>query len=143
MEDWITWLISGGGLIFGFVGAACTAILPILVLVGLGVFLVRRGRKSGAARQAAQAWPSTTGTVLSSSVQVRRIGRSRQEIPAVIYQYEVGGRAYQGHVVRAGSQFGEIRIAGEARRTVDRYPPGASVTVYYNPGNPQESALER
>ena len=33
--------------------------------------------------------------------------------------------------------------SGAARQTVARYPIGASVTVYYNPSNPAESALER
>jgi len=33
--------------------------------------------------------------------------------------------------------------AGQAQATVARFPVGATVTVYYNPSNPSESALER
>ena len=35
-----------------------------------------------------------------------------------------------------------VRVIGQAQATVARYPIGANVTVYYNPANPTESALE-
>jgi hypothetical protein len=117
--------------------------LPLLIIGGLVVFLLRRGAQSNAARQTAQAWPSTSGTVLMSTIQVRRTGRSRSEIPVVVYQYQVGGQMYQGQVIRAGDQFGTIRVMGQAQATVARYPVGAAVTVYYDPANPANAALER
>lgn len=104
--------------------------LPIAILAGLAVYLLRRGQKSGAARQAAQSWASTTGTVLMSTVQVQRVSRRRSEIPVVVYQYQVGGRTYQGNVIRAGDQFLTIRIMGQAQATAARYPAGSTVTVY-------------
>jgi hypothetical protein len=139
----LQWLFVGGTAGIGSLGAACAIILPIAVAAGLAVYLVRRGQKAGAARQAAQSWASTTGTVLTSSVQVRRISRRRSEIPVVAYQYQVGGQAYQGNVIRAGDQFLTIRIMGQAQATAARYPTGSTVTVYYNPANPAEAALER
>jgi hypothetical protein len=36
-----------------------------------------------------------------------------------------------------------ITSSGDAYKTIDRYPVGAIVTVYYNPANPAEAALER
>ena len=93
--------------------------------------------------QAAQTWSSTMGTVLSSSVQTRPTGRSHSTFPVVVYQYEVNGKTYQSQTIKAGDQFMNIRVIGEAQATVARYPIGASVMVYYNPENPAESALER
>jgi len=34
-------------------------------------------------------------------------------------------------------------LMGDAQKTIERYPVGAQVMVYYNPANPAESALER
>lgn len=143
MDDWLVWLTTGGTLGIGVITAICTTCLPVLIIGGLGVFLLRRAGQSNAARQAAQAWSSTTGNVLMSTIQVRRSGRSRSEIPVVVYQYEVRGQMYQGQVIRAGDQYGTIRVMGQAQATVARYPVGMSVTVYYDPANPANAALER
>ena len=144
MNDPLTWLLTGGGLAVGLLGVICTAVIPLVIVGGLVVFLVRRSRQSGEARQAAQVWPSAAGTVLMSTIQIRRSGRhSRSEVPVVVYQYHVNGQMYQGNRIRAGDQFLTVRVAGQAQATLARYPAGAPVTVYYNPVNPAESALER
>ena len=61
----------------------------------------------------------------------------------MVYQYEVNGQSYQGQRIKASDKFMSIRISGEAQATVARYPAGSRVTVYYDPNNPSESALER
>jgi hypothetical protein len=141
--DNLNWLISGFGILTGMVGAACTIFVPILLLGGLGFFLYKRNQQSNAARQAAQSWLSTGGKVLMSSVQSRRSGNSTSTFPVVVYQYEVNGKTHQNQTIKAGDQFMNVRILGQADATVARYPIGANVTVYYNPANPAESALER
>jgi hypothetical protein len=137
------WIIAGFTLLLSVGGAASTIILPVLILGAIGWFLYRRNQQSMAYRQAAESWPATTGKVLMSSLQSKRTGRSRSTYPVVVYQYEVNGRGYQGQTIKAGEQYLNIRVAGQAQATVARYPIGATVTVYYNPTNPAESALER
>lgn len=137
------WIIASLTLLLTMGGAACTVILPILILGGLGFFLYRRNQQSNAYRQSAQSWPGTSGTVLMSSVQSKRTGRSHSTYPVVVYQYQVNGRDYQGQTIKAGEQFLNVRVAGQTQATVARYPIGAKVTVYFNPQNPAESALER
>jgi hypothetical protein len=143
LMDNLTWLISGFGILTGMIGAACTIIVPVLLLGGVGFFLYKRSQQSNAVRQAAQSWLSTTGMVLMSSVQSRRSGNSTSTFPVVVYQYEVNGKTYQSQTIKAGEQFMNVRILGQADATAARYPIGANVTVYYNPANPAESALER
>ena len=136
-------IIAGLGVLLSIAGGACAVILPLIVLGALGFFLYRRYQQGNVARQASQSWPSTSGVVLSSSVQVRRTNKSRSEYPVVVYQYEVNGQSYQGQRIKASDKFMSIRISGEAQATVARYPAGSRVTVYYDPNNPSESALER
>lgn len=137
------WIIAGFSIFMTFAGVACSAILPILILGGIGYFLYKRNQQSGAARQLAQSWPSTSGRVLMSSVQSSHSGSSHSTYPVVVYQYEVHGKTYQSQTIKAGEQYLNVRVMGQAQATVARYPIGVDVTVYYNPANPAESALER
>jgi hypothetical protein len=129
--------------ILGIGGALCATVVPIAVFVALGIYLYRRSKMRDAARQSAQTWPGTMGVVTMSTIQVRRTSRSRTEVPVVGYQYQVNGQTYTGGTIKAGEQFFSVRLYGDAHKTVERYPVGAQVMVYYNPANPAESALER
>lgn len=118
----------------------CSSILSVIIFGGVAYLIYKRSQQGKALREAAQAWRSTTGTVLMSSVQS---GHAGTLYPVVVYQYEVNGQSYQSQIIKAGEQYLNIRIAGQAQETVNRYPIGAAVTVYYNPDNPSVSALER
>jgi ribosomal protein L35AE/L33A len=141
--DAFNWIMTGIGIFSGIAGAVCSVILPILFIGGFGYFIYKRNQQSASYRQAAQSWQSTSGMVLMSTVQSRRSGNSTHVFPVVAYQYDVNGKTYQGKTIKAGEQFLNVRLAGQAQATVERYPAGATVTVYYNPANPAESALER
>ncbi len=133
-------ILSG---LLGIFGAICATVVPLIVLVGLGIFIYRRSQQGKAAKETAQSWPGTMGTILMSSVQSKHTGRSLSIYPVVVYQYEVNGKKYQSQTIKAGEQYFNVRIMGQAQETVNRYPIGAQVMVYYNPANPQDSALER
>ncbi len=139
----IEWLITGVGLLGGAAITICATIIPILVIGGIGYFLYRRNQQSMAYRQSTQTWVSTTGTVLMSNVQSKHTGRSHSYYPVVVYVYAVNGQSYQSQRIKAGEQFLNVRVTGQAQATVARYPIGATVTVYYDPANPSECALER
>ncbi|TAK11451.1 MAG: DUF3592 domain-containing protein [Anaerolineae bacterium] len=118
-------------------------LLPMFgVFGGIGWFLNKRSKEAKAARDAAQSWPSTSGTVVLSRVEVTG-GDHASVSPNVQYTYQVDGQPFQAAVVRAGDQFMAIRKSGEAYKITDRYPVGAQVTVYYNPANPSDACLER
>jgi len=130
-----------GGLIAIF-GGLCAVVVPLLLIAGLGVFLYRRSQQAKVAKAAAQSWPQTKGTVLTSSVESRRSGNSTSTYPVVVYQYEVKGKTYRNQTISAGDQFLNVRVIGQAQKTVNRYPAGAKVTVYYNPADPGDAVLK-
>jgi hypothetical protein len=117
-------------------------VAPLAVVAGIGVHLGRRVRRSMAVRTAAGSWAQTMGTVLSTTIQIRRMGQGRSEVPVVIYSYQVNGRPYQADRVRAADDTGRIRVTNDASSTLDRYPVGSNVTVYYDPDDPANAALE-
>lgn len=64
--------------------------------------------------------------------------------PLVVYEYEVNGIKYISNRVRVQDKSGPtMGGALYANPLLKRYPKGATVTVYYNPQDPKESALER
>jgi len=94
-------------------------------------------------------WPSAEGRVISSSVEmveeVHRLRRgSRIEAPAyraaVTYSYRVGDALYTGDRVSFGDY--SSSIPGHARNICERYPPGKTIEVYYDPEDPRVSVIE-
>ena len=88
------------------------------------------------------------GEVVSTSVEVRRNPLAREAwkrtsyVPIVVYAYEVGGVAWQNDVVWAGlAPEEESASEAGAEAVVAEYPVGASVNVYYDPHDPQDSVL--
>jgi len=144
-NELITWLIGGGTLLSvltAVVAGCCAIALPIGIFGGLGYWIYKRSQQAKGAQQAAQSWLATAGTVVLSRVEVSG-GETASVNPRVAYQYQVGAQTYQSEIIRAGSQFFSVSSGRNAYDTVDRYPVGATVTVYYNPANPAEAALER
>ena len=123
--------------------ARLTTVAPLIVIGVVTLALVIREIRKGMRRRDASDWISTPGVVLSSTVQVRRIAGQTRKIPAVVYQYAVGGHPYQGFRVHLGEKLGSVRFAGGAERLVQKYPTGAQVVVYFDPENPADAVLER
>lgn len=92
----------------------------------------------------AQSWRTTTGRVTRSEVraQTRRDMDDRERtrsVPFVSYEYTAGGRRFSGNRI----SLAEIIPESDIESTLDRYPVGREVTVYYNPANPKQAVLER
>ncbi len=104
-----------------------------LIVVAIGGAEIRRGRAS-------RSWPTAKARVLSSGVQVNRhVERATTYAPAILYEYEVDGKAYQGRRVSAGEI--EFWFENEAIRFAERFPEGAEVTIHYAPAKPHVAVL--
>jgi hypothetical protein len=129
--------------LFGILGAILSLTLPPLILLGFVLFFWKRTRQADALRAAAHSWPGAPGVVLASEVRINS-GQATTLYPFIRYRYEVGGQVFEGTRIRAGDERLRIQMGDAAAyETVERHPIGASLTVFYNPVNPAESALER
>ena len=59
--------------------------------------------------------------------------------PRVEYEFSVGGRTWRGDRISIGEDTG----GANTEATLRRYPVGATVSVYYDPGNPANCVLVR
>ncbi|HLM58000.1 MAG TPA: DUF3592 domain-containing protein [Pyrinomonadaceae bacterium] len=95
-------------------------------------------RKARAVRR----WSPVAATVIESEAvwgRTTRGGRTAWTwLPRLTYQYEVGGRVYQGRRIA----FYKRRTGFGAQELVARHPVGSLVQVHYDPARPEEAVLD-
>jgi hypothetical protein len=135
-------LVTILGSIAVFLLVSLTSLLPLLIIGGIVWYVYIQIKKARTVKQASRTWPSTTGKIAKSRVELAG-GRDMATVEhRIIYEYQVGGRQYQCDQIHPGDKFFEMASKEETYDLVDRYPVGRDVTVYYNPDNPAEAALE-
>jgi hypothetical protein len=112
-------------------------IAGVFFLIGLGVALYGLTALSNA--EAAKAWPTAEGTILSSRCE-RFFNDWQITYEAMVtYTYSVAGKRYEWNTIAFGYNGGWWRLPN--RRIADRFPPGSAVTVRYDPSEPWSATL--
>lgn len=142
INELFPWLFGGGTILFVVVSIISTILCTVVPFGAIAWYLYNQNQKSKAVKQASLNWLPTMGTIIKSRVEVSG-GENTTVSPKVIYTYEVRGKLYQCDQIRAGDKFWSVSSSQSAYQTIDQYPEGLDVTVYYNPNNPEEAALER
>lgn len=76
----------------------------------------------------------------SSTITISDSDRNYSYAAVISYRYVVNGQSYKSsRYSYAGSSSGSQT---DAQNTVNRHPPGAQVTAYYNPDKPDEAVLD-
>ncbi len=90
-------------------------------------------------------WRTAGGRVIESRTQFQQVqtryGQGITYTPVVRYAYEADGARLTGERVYPGTPIEWPDEAELAAFLAENYPPGASVTVHYDPENPGEAAL--
>jgi hypothetical protein len=112
-----------------------------LVFILVGGVILCLGVKSLFIANASKSWPTVQGKVISSSVDSKRSDKGGTTYHAeVFYEYKVGGQIQSSNDVAVGG-YGSSNPS-HARRIVNKYPAGSTITVYYSPSNPSKAVLE-
>ena len=120
-----------------------------MLLAPLGLILIAATVKTWQAREA-RSWPQTSGKVVSSVAEVRDVRVSdddredgyrleQHNFANVVYEYSMDGRKVSCNRISIGEDPGDFQVAAR----LAKYPAGSVVTVYYNPGHPEQAVLER
>lgn len=120
----------------------------LLILLGIGIFLIVGNLRARKKADASQNWPATSGTVVLS--EVRKSETHNEEgglssiayFPYVEYDYQVNDQMVRGKKLTFGGH-DLTKSYAEATARVAKYPVGAAVSVYYNPGKLEDAVLER
>lgn len=111
--------------------------ISLVVLIVFGRQLLR-GLKS-------RTWPTAEGTVQDARLQTHQSRDEEGDVTTtyealIQYRYSVSGQEYHG----SRRTFSDVRTSSRSRteKVLERYPPGGSVRVYYDPADPSTSVLE-
>jgi hypothetical protein len=119
--DWEKWIIGG--------------------IVAALAIMMWRGYQD---RRASPQWPTVTGRVVSSRVAAQNETNdghtfTREWQVEVNYTYTVNGQPFKNNRIRA--LLPRFSTEDEALAVQKRFPAGAEVPVFYDPGKPQSSVL--
>jgi len=127
-----------------------TIIGVVFLAIGLGaLYGWRRMRRAG---KEGRNWPGTAGRVTATAIKTVETDLSPVDVrpgreqkitrytPEVTYEYSVGPGSYRNSRLQFGTR---LMSRVEVANVVSQYSVGREVTVYYDPGHPQSSVLER
>jgi hypothetical protein len=124
-----------------WLGSCLSALLAMGIFLVIGAGLAYWGWNILQDARASSSWPTAEGLVTNSEVSHSSDAEGGDTYsPEVTYTYTVRDSLYENNTIKFGEN------AYDSRRTADRiaasYPSGKTVTVYYDPENPDRSVLE-
>jgi hypothetical protein len=105
-----------------------------LIFLIIFPFALWKAWKNIQVAKASTAWPTVTGTVLTSE----RTKKMFRKQPRVAYSYSVNGTPFTGNRISFAAGY----PPKETDTILSRYPVGREVVVAYEPGNPAQATLE-
>ncbi len=113
-----------------------------LSLGGALVLLFAQGELAEARRS--QSWPATMGWVVRSQGRQCATDTGYVYFADIAYEYTVGAQRFVGQRVRFSEPgYGPGAQRDRAMLTIQRYPVGHPMAVYYDPRRPEAAVLER
>ena len=119
---------------------------PLLLVSALAclslAFIVFKGGNFGEAKKT-KYWPKTTGVITQSYIETKRT-RTRHTYyqVKVSYEYQLGSRTYKGKNILKNEDYLSFEYKSTADQALSEFPVGKTISVYYSPGNPQDSLLK-
>jgi hypothetical protein len=119
-----------------------TLLAVMLIAVGAGYLYSRYDQHMSEVAADSLHWPSVTGLVTRSNLEARKKKVGRQSTTdfrvEIDYEYIVDGERFENDIV----QFNQDNLSTKEKELlVSTHPAGRQVTVFYNPGKPQQSVL--
>lgn len=111
-------------------------VIPLLLMF-IGAYILYFGCWELLRANQSRTWPTAQGLIQNSSMER---GGKGEYWARVTYDFTVNATAFHGTRVAFGD-YGSS-VSSHAQDIVNRYPKGKTVTVYYNPRNPQMCLLE-
>ena len=141
-NDSFVWLFGGGTILAVILSILASIICTVVPVAGVIWFILSRRKKASKMLSDASTWVTTRGKIIKSRVEVSG-GEITSVFPRIVYEFTVNSQTYQGQQIQAGEQFWASRTSEAAYDLVDQYPVGSEVTIFYDPVNPANCALQR
>lgn len=88
-------------------------------------------------------WPNVEGEIVTSQVGIKKGGgRGSASYPIILYSYIIRGLSYQAARIKVGAQELSSTSDNWSFGTLEKYPVGKKVVIFFNPKAPAKSVLE-
>ncbi len=125
-------------------GEALVVVVFSLALALGGALVLLMAQHELAEARRSQTWPTTLGWVVRSHVQRVATDTGYAYYADIAYEYTVGAQRFVGQRVRfSETGYGPGAQRERAMLTVQRYPVGQPLPVFYDPRRPSAAVLER
>jgi hypothetical protein len=119
-------------------------LVAVCAFVGIISFII--GWRSMKKNQAAAAWPTVRGKIISSVLESYISYDDEGDAttmyrPLITYEFDVEGEVYTSTQVRVNG-FSASNLENSQRKKLAAYPEEGEVEVHYNPFTPQDALLE-
>jgi cytochrome c-type biogenesis protein CcmH/NrfF len=101
-----------------------------------GFILIVAGIRTALRMISSLSWKRSKGIIIQSKV----IPFDKWYYPEVIYEFQVKDKKYESEIFIFGEK--EPRDLYQTRQAIAEYPKGKKLTVYYNPEDPNDCALQ-
>jgi len=131
---------------------ACSLLVVSGAALGVSYFALHREIPAIYNSILSRSWTQTEGKIVKTYTSTKsvRTGSAKNPrsatvyVPNVNYSFEAGGETFTGSRINFSAEEKYFSLAEESREHLDSvYQTGKNVEVFYNPDNPQESALSR
>lgn len=135
--------------ILGLIGDFANILIPIFTLLGIGGVI--SGFRLGSTAGQSANWKTVKGQVVGCRVVTEKMNARVGVVKATVnesyfveirYQYTVGGQGYTGYRFKVGQKAIEVGTRKEGERVAGNFKAAPSVTVYYDPKNPELAILK-
>jgi hypothetical protein len=113
---------------------------PFACMIGFGGLVLLVGLNEMFKANATRQWPTTTGTVVTSTIGTVKSVRTFFWIPVISFRYQIGTQAYTSSRYSASTQTGFF-IRRSVERILAHHPPGCHVIISYQPTDPANAIL--
>ncbi len=117
------------------------ATLAVIASTLIGLATLLGGLYQRSRLRKGESWPQVAGTIKKAEVIHDDGPDSNGYFVSILYDYSVGGEVHQGSKI-GYHQRAYLRKKG-AQEVADRYAPGTTVPVFYNPEKPSDAVLVR
>lgn len=118
----------------------------IAVFAFAGLFMLFRLLQNVWMFKKSSHWSTTQGKILFSGVESQTSmdedGTNTTFLAKVIYRYQVSDRTYENNQIAFNCDLSTANYSRQADLAA-QYPQGSSITVYYDPDDPENAVLER
>ena len=119
-------------------------VAKVILVLGLPMFVTVLWIQSVGFSRAYRSlrWPATDGVIVESRVEREWGIHGPHSTAKIRYAYVVPGNKFENDTIAFGLVRGMLTW-GYSDREVQRFPKGRAIDVFYDPGHPEVSCLER